>query len=64
MCEVDPETLAQARIVVDQREAALVEAGDLLQALAAGQVPGPGTWIELGELVRGLQPGRRRNNSL
>ena len=37
MCEVDPETVAHARIVVDQREAALVEAGDLLQALATGR---------------------------
>src|SRR5579883_982170 len=36
MCEVAAETLAHARIVVDQREAALVEAGDLLQALHAG----------------------------
>src|SRR5215469_13597462 len=30
MCEVDAETLAHAWIVVDQREAALIEAGDLL----------------------------------
>ncbi|HJT55729.1 MAG TPA: hypothetical protein VJ761_04480 [Ktedonobacteraceae bacterium] len=58
MCEVDAETLAHARIVVDQREAALVEAGDLLQPLAAGLIPGPETWSELGDLVTEKQPGR------
>jgi ornithine cyclodeaminase/alanine dehydrogenase-like protein (mu-crystallin family) len=59
MCEVDAGTLAHARIVVDRREAALAEAGDLIQALAAGRIAGPETWSELGELVRGLQPGRQ-----
>ena len=59
MCEIDPAALAHARIVVDQREAALVEAGDLLQALAQGQISGPDTWLELGELVSGEQPDRR-----
>lgn len=64
MCEVDPATLARARIVVDQREAALSEAGDLLQALAAGAIAGPETWTELGELVRGLQPGRQASDEI
>ena len=59
MCELDPETVARARIVVDQREAALVEAGDLLQPLAAGRISGAETWSELGELVTGTQPGRQ-----
>jgi alanine dehydrogenase len=40
MCEVDAETVAHARIVVDERESALVEAGDLLQALASGRIAG------------------------
>ncbi len=57
MCEVDAETLAHARIVVDQRESALVEAGDLLQA--SGRIARPESWIELGDLVRGVQPGRQ-----
>jgi ornithine cyclodeaminase/alanine dehydrogenase-like protein (mu-crystallin family) len=59
MCEVDAETLAHARIVVDERESALVEAGDLLQALAGGRISGAETWDELGDLVRGVQPGRQ-----
>jgi ornithine cyclodeaminase len=59
MCEVDAETLAHARIVVDGRKSALVEAGDLIQALAGGRIAGAETWVELGELVRGSQPGRQ-----
>ena len=64
MCEVDAETLAHARIVVDQREAALVEAGDLLQALAAGRIAGAETWSELGALVTGAEPGRRTEDEV
>jgi ornithine cyclodeaminase len=58
MCEVDEETVSHARIVVDQREAALTEAGDLLQPLARGLIGGAETWTELGELLTGKQPGR------
>ncbi len=64
MCEVDPETVARARIVVDQREAALVEAGDLLQPLAAGRISGPDTWCELGELVSGAALGRQSEDEV
>jgi ornithine cyclodeaminase/alanine dehydrogenase-like protein (mu-crystallin family) len=59
MCEIDAETLAHARIVVDRREAALVEAGDLIQALATGRIAAPETWSELGDLARGILPGRQ-----
>jgi ornithine cyclodeaminase len=39
MCELDPDVLADARIVaVDQLEAALEEAGDLIQAIEAGAI--------------------------
>jgi len=64
MCEVDAQTLVHARIVVDQREAALAEAGDLLQPLAAGLIAGPQTWIELGELVIGQRSGRQREDEI
>jgi ornithine cyclodeaminase/alanine dehydrogenase-like protein (mu-crystallin family) len=64
MCEIDSETLKHARIVVDQREAALVEAGDLLQPLAKGMITGPETWLELGDLVVGKQTGRQTNDEV
>ncbi|HEY1352380.1 MAG TPA: ornithine cyclodeaminase family protein [Ktedonobacteraceae bacterium] len=59
MCEVDAATLARARIVVDQRAAALLEAGDLLQACAQGQIAGAESWLELGQIVSGQQPARQ-----
>ncbi|HLX39507.1 MAG TPA: hypothetical protein VKR42_03205 [Ktedonobacteraceae bacterium] len=64
MCEVDAETLAHARIVVDQREAALSEAGDLLQSLARGLIAGPATWIELSDVVIGAQPVRQHEHDV
>jgi ornithine cyclodeaminase len=64
MCEVDAETLAHAKIVVDQREAALSEAGDLLQPLAKGLIPGPETWVELSDVVTGLQHVRQHENDV
>ena len=57
MREVDAETVMRARVVVDQRAAALEEAGDLLQGVEKGR--GPETWSELGELVAGARPGRQ-----
>jgi len=64
MCEVDPETLAHTQIVVDSREAAMTEAGDLLQALAANHITGPETWLELGELLASPQLGRQSNEQV
>jgi ornithine cyclodeaminase/alanine dehydrogenase-like protein (mu-crystallin family) len=64
MCEVDPATLAHARIVVDQREAALAEAGDLIQPLASNLIGGPETWLELGELVTRKHPGRQKEDEV
>jgi len=64
MCEVDGETLAHARIVVDQREAAMIEAGDLLQPLALGKIAGPATWIELGSLVTGERFSRQSEDEV
>ncbi len=64
MCEIDPETVAHARIVVDQREAALTEAGDLLQPLSAGRIRGPETWTELGELMLGTRYGRQDDEEI
>ncbi|QBD78030.1 ornithine cyclodeaminase family protein [Ktedonosporobacter rubrisoli] len=64
MCEVDAETLAHAHVVVDQREAALTEAGDLLQALEAGKIGDATTWQELGEVVFNKQVVRRSDEEI
>ncbi|MGL1833144.1 ornithine cyclodeaminase family protein [Rhodocyclaceae bacterium SMB388] len=44
-------------ICVDARETALREAGDLLPSLEKGRTH-VGRWVELGEIVAGLRPGR------
>ncbi len=51
MRELDETTIRRARrIVVDLRESALHEAGELIAARAAG-ITDPGDWLELGDLL-------------
>lgn len=51
MCELPPELLRDARIVaIDEYEAAMVEAGDLLQAIDHGYLT-PDRLIEIGKLL-------------
>jgi ornithine cyclodeaminase len=59
MCEVPPETLARAVIVVDDVEAVMHEAGDLIQALERGAIQKDAISTELGQIVAGDRPGRR-----
>lgn len=59
MQEVPPETVTRARVVVDDKESALAEAGDLLKPLAEGRV-GPEIFeTALGDVVLGRVAGRR-----
>ncbi len=58
MREVPGETVARSRLVVDARDAALSEAGDVVIPLRDGLI-GPGhIYAELGEIVLGQLPGR------
>lgn len=59
MRELDVTTLRRAdRIVVDERAAALEEAGELIQAIAERAIPASAIDTELGEVIAGLKPGR------
>ncbi|MEZ6096201.1 MAG: hypothetical protein R3C03_18580 [Pirellulaceae bacterium] len=51
MCEIDPALVAASRVVVDQREAAMMEAGELVAARDAGLLPMGFEIEELGELI-------------
>ena len=53
LCEIPPETVSRARVVVDQRSACWAEAGDLIQPLEAGIICKNHVLAELGELVAG-----------
>jgi ornithine cyclodeaminase/alanine dehydrogenase-like protein (mu-crystallin family) len=53
MREIDGELVARSRLVVETREAALAEAGDLLMAIGEGVVDAGHVVADLQELVRG-----------
>ncbi len=65
MQEVDFTTLRRAsKIVVDERKAALAEAGDLIIALNQGEIHQEDIYAELGEIAAGLKPGRQRDDEI
>ena len=57
MYEVDPELVKQMRVVVDQRQAALAEAGEVIACLQQGWLR-ENELIELGDIINGTRPGR------
>lgn len=56
--EVPAETVVRALVVVDSREAALAETGDLIEPIRKGLITEDHVHAELGELVLGSRPGR------
>lgn len=59
MQEVDAALVRRSTIVVDSREGALAEAGDLLIPIHDGVVTTDDIHAELGEIATGARPGRR-----
>ncbi len=58
MRESDDDLMARATVFVDTREGALKEAGDIVQAVAAGALDADAIAGDLFDLVRGNSPGR------
>jgi ornithine cyclodeaminase/alanine dehydrogenase-like protein (mu-crystallin family) len=58
MREADDEAITRAQLYVDTRAGALTEAGELVQALAAGLIEPADIKGELSDLARGTVPGR------
>ncbi|MFO1071054.1 MAG: ornithine cyclodeaminase family protein [Geminicoccaceae bacterium] len=58
MRESDDALMRRAHLVVDARDAALAEAGDILQAIASGAIDADAIRSDLFELVRGTGLGR------
>lgn len=56
--ELDGTLIRRARVVVDERRAALSEAGDVILPLKEGLIGEDHIAAELGEVVAGLRPGR------
>jgi ornithine cyclodeaminase/alanine dehydrogenase-like protein (mu-crystallin family) len=64
VAEIPAAVVCRARVVVDHRASALEEAGDLLQPLRQGLIQQSHFSTELGELVLGRSPGRRREDEI
>ncbi len=64
MQEVDAETVLRARVVVDQREAAWEEAGDLIIPRNRGLIDESHVEAELGEIVNGDAPAGREGREI
>jgi len=62
--EMAPELVARARLFVDSRAAALVEAGDIVMGLAEERFTPDHIAGEVGELVLGRVPGRRSDDEV
>jgi len=62
--EIPPETVKRAYVVVDQMEAALEEAGDLIAPMNAGEIGRDHIRAELGEVVSGAKPGRPSDDAV
>ncbi len=57
MQEIDARTIRRARVVVDQRDAALAEAGDII--LGNAEID-----AEIGEIINGATPGRTHDEEI
>lgn len=57
--EIDGATLARAIVVVDSRDAIMAECGDILLALKEGAITQSHIRGEIGEVLAGIEPGRK-----
>jgi len=64
MREMDPALTARARVIVDSRAAAVVEAGDIVQGIREGHFTEAHIAAELGEVILGRLPGRRATEEI
>jgi alanine dehydrogenase len=62
--EMDPDLVARARLYVDSRAAALVEAGDVVMSMASGLFTAAHIRGELGEVVLGRADGRQADGDI
>ncbi|MGQ9551394.1 MAG: ornithine cyclodeaminase family protein [Candidatus Bathycorpusculaceae bacterium] len=62
--EVDDVVIKKSKLVVDQKSAALEEAGDIIIPLKAGTITEEHIYAELGELVAGTKAGRTSDSEI
>ena len=62
--ELDSTCFVRSKVVVDFREQAIEEAGDLREAISAGAIKTSDIYAELSEIVTGTKQGRCNNDEL
>jgi len=62
--ELDATAIKRAKVVVDSREAALKEAGDLMIPISEGLITPNQIYAELGEVVTGRKPARTADKDI
>ena len=62
--EVDDVVIKKSKLVVDQKSAALEEAGDIIIPLKEGKITVEHIYAELGDLVTGTKPGRTSDSEI
>jgi len=62
--ELDDETILKSKVVVDSKEAALAEAGDIIIPLKANRITESHIYAEMGEIVAGKKAGRVSNDEV
>jgi len=62
--ELDTATIKRSKVVVDSREAALKEAGDLLIPIGEKSISSQHIWAELGEIILGKKEGRTSSQEI
>jgi len=62
--EVDTSAVLRSKVVVDSREAAMEEAGDLIIPIKEKAITPSHIWAELGEVIIGKKPGRESETEI
>jgi len=62
--ELDTVTITRSKVVVDSREAALKEAGDLIIPIGERAISSQNIWAELGDIILGKKEGRTSDQEI
>ena len=62
--ELDSEIIKRSRFIGDSREACFNEAGDIIIPVAEGVITKDHFYAELGEIIKGVKPGRENNSQI
>jgi ornithine cyclodeaminase/alanine dehydrogenase-like protein (mu-crystallin family) len=62
--EIDETAVKRSKVVVDQREACLAEAGDIMDPIKSGAITPDHIYAELGEIIAGKKKGRENDSEI